>query len=134
MTENIPYYKTEAGKTAQRQYQKKYRATEKGKASYKQSCDKYRKTDNGRRSILESNRRYRTITAKGRLVRYNNRKQYYDKTKHLSTGRRKWTLEEEEILMNFTGTDEELAYELGRSVSAIQNHRYTIKRREVVIQ
>ena len=128
MTEKIPYHKTETGRVATRTARQKYSSTEKGKAAIKRSNENYRKSENGRLHIRLANKKYRTTSEHGKLCRYNNRKHYYSRTQHLTEGKRKWTLEEEYILLNFTGSDEELAYEINRSVAAIQAHRYVIKK------
>lgn len=77
----------------------------------------------------EYNKKWRR-TESGKRHRYDDRNRYYAKTRHLSKGRRRWTLEETEILLNFKGSDEELAYFLCRSVSAIQCRRCKIKEAE----
>ena len=43
-------------------------------------------------------------TAKGSKYRYDMRKAYYDRTNGIGI-RRKWTLEEEELLFTFDGSD-----------------------------
>lgn len=66
-------------------------------------------------------------TEKGKKKRYELRKNYYDKTQELSGGnKRRWTSDEVELLCNFTGSDEELAWKLNRSVASIQAKRHRI--------
>jgi hypothetical protein len=73
------------------------------------------------------NKRY-FETPKGKKKRYELRQKYYERTRFLSGGKkRKWTSEEITTLLNFDGTDEELAFELGRSCHAIENKRRRLK-------
>ena len=73
-------------------------------------------------------RQYRT-TEKGKKQRYERRKAYYDRTNGIGI-RRKWTLEEEELLFTFEGSDYELALQIKRSIAAIQKRRYLIREAE----
>lgn len=92
--------------------QKRYCCSEKGKFALRRARRNWLNTENGKE------------------YRYRNRKSYYARTVHLTEGKRRWTKEEERILMHYEGTDEQLAYEIGRSVSAIQARRSIIKHRE----
>lgn len=63
-------------------------------------------------------------------VLYEQKKRYYEKTQYLSgiSQRRKWTAEEEEMIMRHEMTDHEMAIILKRSVRAIQGKRYKLKK------
>ena len=66
-------------------------------------------------------------TDKGKKKRYELRKNYYARTQELSSGyKRRWTSDEVELLCNFKGSDDELAWRLNRSVAAIQAKRHRI--------
>ena len=66
-------------------------------------------------------------TEKGKKKRYELRKNYYARTQELSSGKyRRWTSDEIEVLYNFRGGDEELAWKLNRSVASIQSKRHRI--------
>lgn len=96
-----------------RDSQRAYLKTEKGKATSKRARDRWRRTPGGRDYI------------------YRDRKNYYSKTQHLTEGCRRWTCEECELVLNFEGTDEELAYKIGRSVAAIQTRRWMLKKEDM---
>lgn len=84
-------------------------------------------TDEQRKRQYESIKRWLNTPA-GRLKRYQLRKGYYDRTKHLTKGKRRWTQHEIDLMFMHKGTDEELAYTLHRSVAAIQAKRGRIVR------
>jgi hypothetical protein len=64
---------------------------------------------------------------KGRKKRYELRQRYYGRTQDLSDGyKRRWTSDEVELLCNFKGSDDELAWRLNRSVASIQAKRHRI--------
>lgn len=93
-----------------RESQRAYLKTENGKATSKRARDRWRRTPVGRDYI------------------YQDRKNYYSRTQHLTEGCRRWTCEECELVLNFDGTDEELAYKIGRSVAAIQCRRCILRK------
>lgn len=74
---------------------------------------------------------YRKFTERGKRCRYLNRRSYYKRTQHLTSGRRRWSSAEMELLSTYEGSDEELAYLIKRSVGAIQSQRYRLNK-EVV--
>ncbi len=87
-----------------------------------------RKTEEEKRLVANEAHRRWVQTPYGRQRRYELRQSYYDRTSHLSDGtRRRWTKEEKQILLEWTGTDEALAHQLGRSVHSIQKMRYNLK-------
>jgi hypothetical protein len=80
----------------------------------------------------QSQRKWRA-TESGRKCRYNSRKSYYSRTEYTAVNSYcKWTSEDTETLLNFEGTDYELALKLGRSISAIQLRRFRLVESGVV--
>lgn len=63
---------------------------------------------------------------KFRKTRNAQRKRYYKKTSKY--GRRRWTEEEDKLVLAHDITDTELSNAIKRSVSAIQNRRYKLKK------
>lgn len=90
---------------------------------------KYLKTDKGKISARKARRVWRN-TPEGHAYLYQDRKNYYARTQHLTNGKRRWTCEEDELVLNFGDLDEKLAYKIGRSVAAIQTRRYKLLKEE----
>lgn len=66
---------------------------------------------------------------KYRKTRYAQRKRYYSKTAN-KYEQRKWTENEDKKVLAREKTDSELSREIKRSVAAIQNRRYVLKKRQ----
>ena len=65
---------------------------------------------------------------RARKTRNRQRKKNYNKTSFYSEGRRKYSAKEDEMIIEHSMTDFELAHLIGRSVQAIQMRRYRLKK------
>lgn len=63
-----------------------------------------------------------------REIRNAQRKRYYSKTLNISQGRRRWTKEEDNLVLNSSLTDTELSKLIQRSVRSIQVRRCRLKK------
>lgn len=109
----------------------KRRLSDEERLNHKRASQRaYLKTEKGKATSKKARKVWRS-TKEGHDWLYQDRKNYYGRTKHLSQGRRIWTDEECELVLNFEGTDEELAYKIGRSVAAIQTRRWMLKKEDM---
>ena len=65
---------------------------------------------------------------RARKTRNRQRKKNYNKTSFYSEGRRKYLEKEDEMIIEHSMTDFELAHLIGRSVQAIQTRRHRLKK------
>lgn len=65
-------------------------------------------------------------------TRYEQRKRYYQKTQNYASKR--WTDEEDILVMKHELSDVELSEKLRRSVGAIQARRYTLRKRKQYLE
>ena len=93
----------------------------------RESQRNYLKTDKGKAKNKKARRVWRN-TKEGHDWLYQDRKNYYERTQHLTQGKRIWTCKEDELIFKFSGTDEELAHKIVRSVAAIQTRRWKLRK------
>ena len=67
---------------------------------------------------------------KARQMRNKHRKANYDKTAYAPNGWKKWTPQEDEIVLQHRFCDRQLSCLLKRSVAAIQKRRSKLKKKE----